>query len=241
MRRALLCLVCATAACGGPALDVPAQAPSDDRTGATNVTVYVPPPPAAAEGRGRSPDDLGVAPALNAREAQALKEIDHQIDVALDAPGLIAPSPGYYGGGGLGMGTVGNVSIGSSSGGGSPSGGSPVSSASPRPTGDVQPALLATTAPLPANASAVVAGTRAGLKRCYHRALADDPTIRGSLTLTVSVQADGTVRSADVVPPDTLPAGLTSCARARFGVATFASTGAPVSFMVRLIFAPNPP
>jgi hypothetical protein len=240
MRRAFVGLFCVTAACGGAAPDAAVPKSSERTVDAAAVTVDVPPPVAQPETRGRARDDIGVAPGLNAREAKALKEIDHQIDVALEAPGLI-PKPisyGSYGGAPWG----GTASVGTNGGPGSGGGSATGSTAAPTgPTGTATSTLVPTAAPLPDNVQTVLAGTAAGLRRCYHRALQSDPTLRGALELRLVLGADGGVLRAEALPPSPVPSDLTACIQARFQAAQFAPTRGPTSFRARVVLTPNPP
>jgi hypothetical protein len=48
----------------------------------------------------------------------------------------------------------------------------------------------------PAGSNAVLARARAGFRRCYQRALAEDPETAGAVTLTLAVGPDGNVTQA---------------------------------------------
>jgi uncharacterized protein YfiM (DUF2279 family) len=72
-----------------------------------------------------------------------------------------------------------------------------------------------------ANASAVVAGMAAGLRRCYNRGLEEAPKMKGSLRVTAKIGADGEVLSA--TPSGSGLSGIVvSCVVARVSSAQFA-------------------
>ncbi|MBK8939692.1 MAG: AgmX/PglI C-terminal domain-containing protein [Polyangiaceae bacterium] len=88
------------------------------------------------------------------------------------------------------------------------------------------------------NASAVVAGMAAGLRRCYNRGLNEDPTMQGSLKLNVAVGPNGEVLSATPVGVKGLSGTVASCAAAVASSRSFDKPGGgsatitiPVSFM----------
>lgn len=71
------------------------------------------------------------------------------------------------------------------------------------------------------NASSVVAGMAAGFRRCYRRGLAEDPTMKGSLKLTLAVGPDGEVLGGSVSPSGTLGNTVSACVQARGSSAHF--------------------
>lgn len=73
-----------------------------------------------------------------------------------------------------------------------------------------------------ANASAVIAGMRAGFRRCYAQGLKDDPTMSGSLTVDASIGPTGEVVSATTKRVKGLSASVASCIKAVVSSRTFA-------------------
>jgi hypothetical protein len=61
------------------------------------------------------------------------------------------------------------------------------------------------------DAPRVVGSMQAGLRRCYKRALDEDPTARGSLRAVAQIGSNGEVRSAQVSGSGGLPSSMTSC------------------------------
>lgn len=88
------------------------------------------------------------------------------------------------------------------------------------------------------NANSVVAGMRAGFRRCYQRGLEQNPDISGSIRLTISVGPGGNVSSVTGAPSGNIPASVVSCVKARAQAAQFsppdggsAVINVPVSFV----------
>jgi hypothetical protein len=73
-----------------------------------------------------------------------------------------------------------------------------------------------------ANAEPVVAGMAAGFRRCFNKGLQDDPHMKGSVTLTVAVGANGEVLSVVPSAVKALSGKVVSCAAARASSAQFA-------------------
>jgi hypothetical protein len=71
-----------------------------------------------------------------------------------------------------------------------------------------------------ANAARVIAGMRAGFRRCYARSLAEDPDASGSVRLEIRIGPDGDVTSATATPTGNMSKNALACieARARAGV-----------------------
>lgn len=89
-----------------------------------------------------------------------------------------------------------------------------------------------------ANASRVVAGMRAGFRRCYQRGLDANPDIGGSISLTIQVGAGGNVSSVSGGSSGNLPGSVVECVKARARAAQFAPPdggsaviSVPVSFV----------
>ncbi|MCA9599526.1 MAG: AgmX/PglI C-terminal domain-containing protein [Myxococcales bacterium] len=89
-----------------------------------------------------------------------------------------------------------------------------------------------------ANASAVVAGMRAGFRRCYNLGLLDHPDAQGTVRLSITVGPGGEVRGVSASPSGNLPSSVVACVRSRASVATFdapvggsAVVNVPVSFL----------
>ncbi len=62
-----------------------------------------------------------------------------------------------------------------------------------------------------ANANAVVAGARAGFRACYKRAMDEDPTMHGSVRVTLKVGPNGEVSSASAAGASGLSSSLVNC------------------------------
>ncbi len=73
-----------------------------------------------------------------------------------------------------------------------------------------------------ANARDVVAGMGAGFRRCYNRALQDDPKAFGSVRLTAIIGPDGRVVSVTPSAPIGLPGNMIVCLIVRVSSAQFA-------------------
>lgn len=72
------------------------------------------------------------------------------------------------------------------------------------------------------NASSVIAGMAAGFRRCYNRALQENPNVKGSLRVTAKIGQNGEVLSAKASGGTGLSQTMTSCITARVSSATFA-------------------
>lgn len=119
--------------------------------------------------------------------------------------------PGSSGGG---LGSIGSTTSGSGTGTGSsttvkgPTGGATVTSS--------------VTAGSVSNAAQVVAGLRAGFRRCYQQALDQNPDIAGSIRLTLRVGPGGEVSGVSATDSGNLPPAVVSCVKARAQSAQFA-------------------
>lgn len=87
-------------------------------------------------------------------------------------------------------------------------------------------------------AAAVVAGMRAGFRRCYQRGLDQNPDISGSIRLTIQVGPGGGVSSVSGGATGNLPGDVVECVKARARAAQFnppdggsAVINVPVSFV----------
>lgn len=72
------------------------------------------------------------------------------------------------------------------------------------------------------NANSVVAGMRAGFRRCYQKALGENPDIEGSVRLMIKVGPGGEVSGVTATPSGNLPASVVSCVQARARSGQFA-------------------
>jgi hypothetical protein len=88
------------------------------------------------------------------------------------------------------------------------------------------------------NAGLVVASLRSGFRACYTRALDDDPTMAGRVTLGVTVAPDGTVAKITTSRVEGLSSAVVDCLVARLGPAQFDAPGPeggrlqiPITFM----------
>jgi hypothetical protein len=88
------------------------------------------------------------------------------------------------------------------------------------------------------NADSVIAGMRAGFRRCYQKALEENPDIQGSIRLSIKVGPGGEVSSVTAVPSGNLPASVVTCVQARARSGQFAPPDggsavvqAPVTFV----------
>ena len=89
------------------------------------------------------------------------------------------------------------------------------------------------------NAAAVIAGLRAGFRRCYERAIAIDPDTEGRIALALKVGPNGEVQSVGAVPEGHLSTTVVGCIRARAQAAQFdppqGGLGAVVQVPVSLV------
>jgi len=84
------------------------------------------------------------------------------------------------------------------------------------------------TAPPPAtkgapisNAASVIAGLKGGFRRCYERALAEDPDQTGRIDLSIKVGLDGDVQSVTATPQGNLSSSVVACIRGKAQAAQF--------------------
>jgi hypothetical protein len=88
------------------------------------------------------------------------------------------------------------------------------------------------------NAQSVIAGMRAGFRRCYQQALDQNPDIQGSIKLTIRVGPGGEVSGVSSSTTGNLPPSVVSCVQARARAGQFAPPDggsavvqAPVTFV----------
>lgn len=91
--------------------------------------------------------------------------------------------------------------------------------AGPRPVGNVS-APPKVTGDVP-NAGAVVAGLRAGFRRCYELGLIKDPSMSGGVRITAQIGPNGDVVSVGFSPTGTISPAVASCVAARVRAAQF--------------------
>jgi len=88
------------------------------------------------------------------------------------------------------------------------------------------------------DASRVVAGMRAGFKRCYEQSLEQNPDAAGSIRLVIRVGPGGEVSNVSATPSGNIPSSVVSCVSARARAAQFsppdggsAVVNVPVTFV----------
>jgi hypothetical protein len=101
------------------------------------------------------------------------------------------------------------------------------------PPGQVQQGTLS-------NATQVVDGLAAGFRGCYNRALAQDPSMKGSLRLTAKIGANGEVLLVRTLTPASYLEAMVTCPMERLLAAKFAppeggraTVVVPVTFVTR--------
>jgi hypothetical protein len=72
-----------------------------------------------------------------------------------------------------------------------------------------------------ANAASVIAGLKGGFRRCYERALADDPDQTGRIDLSIKVGLGGEVQSVTATPRGNLSSLVVACVRGKAQGAQF--------------------
>jgi outer membrane biosynthesis protein TonB len=91
-----------------------------------------------------------------------------------------------------------------------------------------------------ANASRVIAAMRAGFRRCYHRALAENPQASGTVRLEIDVGSDGSVTRAKAITAGNFPSSAAACIEARARAAQFdPPQGGTAKLVVPLTMTPN--
>jgi hypothetical protein len=91
------------------------------------------------------------------------------------------------------------------------------------------------------HADQVVAGLRAGFRRCYGQALLTDSTITGKLLIAIQVAPDGVVASASPVSTAGLPPDVVSCILRKARSARFdppGGTGSTLQLPITFVTAP---
>jgi hypothetical protein len=138
------------------------------------------------------------------------------------------------GGGGLG-GALGLGSLGSGA------SGNPTIRVPAKPTGNADIVSQSVSNPI-SNAATVVAGMRAGFRRCYNRALAQDPSLQGLVSLRLEVAADGSVTKASATSNKPLDVAR-ACIEARGASSQFAppDNGKAASVVIAVKLTPPPP
>ncbi len=105
------------------------------------------------------------------------------------------------------------------------------------PSGEVT--ISSVTGSTISNVDAVLARNRFRFRVCYRQALAEDASIKGSVTLEAAVNVDGSVENAAIAKGSTLPPGLTACLAKTFMAMLFdAPKGGATKFSVTLTLAP---
>lgn len=134
------------------------------------------------------------------------------------------------GSGGASLGSIGSTQAGSGTGTGS-------STAVKGPTGSASVTSNVAAGSV-SNAQQVVAGMRAGFRRCYQQALDQNPDVAGAIKLTLRVGPGGEVSSVTASDSGNLPPTVVSCVKARAQAAQFAPPdggsaviNVPVSFV----------
>ena len=84
----------------------------------------------------------------------------------------------------------------------------------------------------PGNVNRVVAGMRAGLRRCYKQGLVDHPKMKGSVRVKVEVDLTGAVRRTEVLQREGIIEAVASCMAHRIEGAQFDPPAREPSFFV---------
>jgi hypothetical protein len=178
------------------------------------------------KGAGGAPAKLaagfaGDTDALDTATLGAIARSD--VDRAAGPPAAATP-------GGGGLAGIGGSSRGSSSG-AFPS----------EPRGSASVGSPALSGGAPANAARVIAGMRAGFRACFQRGLAQDPSIQGSVRLTLRIGAGGEVLSATPAASGNLPGSVVGCIAGRARGAAFdPPEGGTATIVVPITFASEP-
>jgi hypothetical protein len=137
-------------------------------------------------------------------------------DTGVGRPGLTIASGGPLkpGTGGSGLASIGDVR-----GGGGDGTGTTVAVRGPRGTVNTAPPDTKG-API-RNAAAVIASLKGGFRRCYERALAENPDAEGRIDLSLKVGPGGEVQSATATPQGNLPSQVVGCIRGKVMAAQF--------------------
>jgi hypothetical protein len=89
------------------------------------------------------------------------------------------------------------------------------------PRGSVNAPPPETRGALVPNAASVIAGLKGGIRRCYERALAENPDQEGRIALSLKVGPGGEVQSVTATPQGNLSSSVVSCVRAKAQAAQF--------------------
>ena len=109
------------------------------------------------------------------------------------------------------------------------------SSDAPQPTTSVGACAGASNV---ADADAMIARNRWRFQACYHKAFVADPTTKGTLRVSVHVDAEG--NASATVATSSAPASLNACVVASFSTIRFAApTGGAGTFSVSIDFSPS--
>jgi len=153
--------------------------------------------------------------------------------------GVAGLNMGNTGGGAIRPGTAGGnglASIGNTAAGGPATAGS--AQKVKGPVGNAMVGGAAVSGGSVSNASAVVAGMRAGFRRCYNRGLAENPEMKGSVRITAKIGPNGEVLSASPSGGGGLSGTVISCVAARVASAQFAPPeGGGATIVIPVTFA----
>ncbi len=108
------------------------------------------------------------------------------------------------------------------------------------PTGQATYGTIQATVPV-ANSERVLASARARMRSLYQRTLAEDPSMKGQVTFTVKVAADGSVASVDAKSVSGLSASLVEDMKHVLQNSQFEGPGKPSVLTVPVTLAPTPP
>ena len=88
-------------------------------------------------------------------------------------------------------------------------------------------------------AAAVVAGLRAGFRRCYNAGLNLDPAMSGKVMLTAKIATNGEVASTDASDNVGLSGTVVQCLLTKLGTAQFEHVRMPTSLKIPVGFIPQ--
>lgn len=171
------------------------------------VDVPIPTPSAAASASSSAPD---VLLSVLASDSGATSGVLSSSDLQVGGTGSVGPSTGAGGLAGLSSGGVGATNRG------------PV----PGPRSEVS-VTSSVSGGAVSNGAAVVAGMRAGFRRCHNNLLMRDPNAAGTLALELKVASDGTVAATSITRSSPAIGELGACVKARAANAAFAPPQGP--------------
>jgi outer membrane biosynthesis protein TonB len=96
----------------------------------------------------------------------------------------------------------------------------------PKVTGDIDRAAL----------KRVINAHRAQVRYCYEKALTQNPSLRGRVTVTFTIEKDGKVSAAKA---DGVDAGLDACVAGRFRTWTFPASASVSTIVYPVVFEPG--